>query len=146
MEHTTEGDAKMPNQDQEQVVFIDVNKTSEILGLSPMATRQLIHRKKLKFTKTAQGRICIDINAVLTYHAQRMSLPSLDLNHDRIKGVSLVPMAIAMGLLQVSKAYIISLIRKKKLEGYVASDGTIYVSKESVNLYLRAPGNDTNDL
>lgn len=143
---TNKGDMKMPNPNKVEPFYITADKTAEVLGLSSGAVRQLIHRKKIKFVKTAQGKIQFDINDVVQYHANRMKLPSWELHQAEIKGLEFVSIDKAAERLQIATPYALQLLKKKMLVGYVTSYGDIMISKTSVNAYLKAPDSDTDDL
>ena len=122
--------------EQQKVDFIPIDKAAELLVKSPHSVRQLLLRNKLT-RHNVGGRIFVDLNDVLSYHAVKKGLPSWEQNFSKIKDKSFVSLDQASTTLMVQQSYIVKLCQQEKLEGYVTVSGELFLAKDSINAYLR---------
>lgn len=127
---------------EKKIEFITVEKASDILRKSTPAVRQLLRRGKLsQFTKNRM--VMLSLDEVLSYHAKKKKLPSWENNISKIISKEFISLEEAKNRMLLQPIYLMSLIRKKLLEGYVTAAGEVMISKESINRYLRTPENDS---
>lgn len=129
-----------------EVKYITIERASELLNKSPHSVRQLMDRRKL-VRHTEGFKVLLEIDSVLSYYARKKSLPSWEENISKVQSRSFLSGAIAASTLGVQESYLIKLIRKNLIEGYVTIAGEIMISKDSINAYLRKPNaNDSSSL
>jgi hypothetical protein len=132
----------MVTKSDDVVQFLTIEKTAELLNKSTHSVRQLMQRGKLKAHREG-SRVYVLTPEVLTYFATKKQIPSWEENIENIKTKSFVSLNSASTALMVQPSYIIKLIQKKSLEGYVTVTGDVMISRDSINDYMRALENDT---
>ena len=129
----------------ENVEYVNVAKTAELLDKTEHSVRQLLHRGKLGFKRTG-FRVVVSLADIMVYHARKKNIPSWEENRVKNENKSFVSVQSASTALLVQPTFIIKLIQKGVLVGYVTMNGDILIEKESVNAYLRQPDNDSKSL
>lgn len=124
---------------------VTVEKAGEMLNKTPHCVRQLLMRDKLVAMRKG-SHVFVDLHSLQTYYATKKQLPSWEENQEKIKDKAFVALPMAAQALMVQEPYIVRLIRKGELEGYVTISGDVMVARESINDYLRAPANESESL
>lgn len=124
-----------------EIKYITIERAAELLNKSPHSVRQLMERQKL-IRHTEGFKVLLEIDGVLSYYARKKSIPSWEENITRVQSRSFLSSAIAASTLGVQESYLIKLIRKNLIEGYVTIAGEVMISKDSINAYLRKPNAD----
>jgi excisionase family DNA binding protein len=134
----------MPSTDE--TLLITIEKAAELLNKSSHSVRQFVQRGKLVRHQFIGRNVRVSLDEILTYYSRKKNLPAWESHQAEIRNKTFVSMPYACDALMVQPSYIIKLIRKHALEGYVTASGDIMIAKDSINAYLRMPDNDTDSL
>lgn len=125
--------------------LLTVEEASRILDKSSYSVRQLIIRGKLK-KHMISDRVFVSQEDVFNYYPTKKGIPSYENNRELLTGRIPLTLNSTAAALSVQPSYIVKLVQKKLLEGYVTVSGDIFVMRDSVNNYLGKPDNDSDAL